>query len=53
MTDIATPIKGKSRRKTIITTIVGLVIMVAIFAVLFPHFADYKQALIIRSWPPK
>lgn len=45
MTDIATPVKNKSRKKTIITTIVGLVIMVAIFAVLFPHFADYKQAL--------
>ena len=45
VTDIATPVKNKSRKKTIITTIVGLVIMVAIFAVLFPHFADYKQAL--------
>ena len=45
MTDIATPVKNKSRKKTIITTIVGLVIMVAIFAVLFPQFADYKQAL--------
>jgi uncharacterized protein (TIRG00374 family) len=37
--------KKKSRKKTIITTVVGLVIMVAIFAVLFPHFADYQQAL--------
>ena len=45
VTDIATPVKNKSRKKTITTTIVGLVIMVAIFAVLFPHFADYKQAL--------
>ena len=45
VTDIATPVKNKSRKKTIITTIVGLVIMVAIFAVLFPQFADYKQAL--------
>ena len=45
MTDLAIPTKKKSRKKTIITTIVGLVIMVAIFAVLFPHFADYQQAL--------
>ena len=45
MTDLATPTKTNSRKKTVITTIVGLVIMVAIFAVLFPHFADYRQAL--------
>ena len=44
VTDLAIPTKKKSRKKTIITTIVGLVIMVAIFAVLFPHFADYQQA---------
>ncbi|CAB4886185.1 unannotated protein [freshwater metagenome] len=34
-----------SRKKTIITTALGLAIMVAIFAFLFPHLSDYQEAL--------
>ena len=44
MSDAAAPRKG-SRKKIIITSIIGVVIMVGIFAVLFPHFADYEKAL--------
>jgi uncharacterized protein (TIRG00374 family) len=44
VSDIAAPPR-RSRKKTIITTLVGLAIMVAIFAFLFPHLADYQEAL--------
>ena len=44
VSDMAGPPK-ESRKKVIITTVIGLVIMIAIFAFLFPHLADYQQAV--------
>lgn len=42
----------KSRKRQIITAIVGLVIMVAIFAFLFPRLSDYENALTqLREMP--
>lgn len=36
--------KPRSRKRTVITAIVGLVIMVAVFAFLFPSFGSYGKA---------
>ena len=44
VSDVAPPPR-ESRKKVIVTTVIGLVIMIAIFAFLFPHLADYRQAL--------
>lgn len=35
---------GKDRKRTVITAIIGLVVMVLVFAFLFPQFANYQQA---------
>ena len=49
----AQPPQRPSRRRTIITAIIGLVIMVAIFAFLFPELANYQQALSkVAELPP-
>jgi len=49
----AQPPHRPSRRRTIITAIIGLVIMVAIFAFLFPELANYQQALSkVAELPP-
>lgn len=45
--------KRPSRTRAIVTAIIGLVIMVAIFAFLFPELANYQQALTkVASLPP-
>lgn len=36
--------KKSSRKRTVITAIIGLVIMVAVFAFLFPNFGSYEKA---------
>ena len=43
MTSPDTP-KRASRKRTIITAIIGIVIMVAVFAFLFPTFGSYQKA---------
>jgi uncharacterized protein (TIRG00374 family) len=43
-----------SRRKTLITALIGLVIMVAIFAFLFPQLTNYRQAFAkVADLPPQ
>lgn len=47
------PPKRPSRKKQVITGIIGLVIMVAIFAFLFPKLADYQAAFAkLAQMPP-
>ncbi|MFM8895730.1 MAG: hypothetical protein ACKOE2_10235, partial [Actinomycetales bacterium] len=42
-----------SRRRAIVTALIGLVIMVAIFAFLFPELTNYQQALTkVADLPP-
>lgn len=42
-----------SRKRTIITFVIGLVVMVAIFAFLFPQLSNYEQALSkVADLPP-
>jgi len=42
-----------SRRRAIVTALIGLVIMVAIFAFLFPELSNYQQALTkVADLPP-
>jgi uncharacterized protein (TIRG00374 family) len=36
--------RAPNRKRTIITAIFGLIVMVAVFAFLFPQFANYQQA---------
>lgn len=36
--------KKRSKKRTIITAVIGLVIMVAVFAFLFPNFGSYEKA---------
>lgn len=51
--EVVQPPKKPSRRRTIITVIVGLVIMIAIFAVLFPQLNGFQQALTkVADMPP-
>lgn len=42
--DSASQPKKRSTKRTIITAVVGLVIMVAVFAFLFPNFGSYEKA---------
>ena len=43
---MSTPVAPKrtSRKRTIITAIIGLIVMVAVFAFLFPSFGSYQKA---------
>jgi len=44
MPDPGVPTRTPNRKRTIITAIFGLIVMVLVFAFLFPQFANYQQA---------
>ncbi|MBU6244630.1 MAG: YbhN family protein [Actinomycetales bacterium] len=51
--DPVQPPQRPGRRRTVITAIIGLVVMVAIFAFLFPELANYQQAFSkVAELPP-